>query len=39
MSTCKPYLAKNNNFQVDVVCHGQTPTMSDTDGKDPYEVR
>lgn len=25
-------------LQVDVVCHGQTPIMPDTDGFDPYSV-
>ena len=25
-------------FQVDVVCHGQTPVMPDVDGSDPYAV-
>ncbi|KAL5017982.1 hypothetical protein ScPMuIL_003704 [Solemya velum] len=27
-----------NHFKVDTVCHGQTPIMSDVDGKDPYAI-
>lgn len=25
-----------SHFHVDLVCHGQTPVMSDEDGRDPY---
>ena len=25
-------------FQVDLVCHGDTPIMDDVDGADPYAV-
>ncbi|RZF48207.1 hypothetical protein LSTR_LSTR006174 [Laodelphax striatellus] len=27
-----------SHFHVDVVCHGQTPIMPDTDGSDPYSI-
>uniref|UniRef100_A0A1B6LVK4 ethanolamine-phosphate cytidylyltransferase n=1 Tax=Graphocephala atropunctata TaxID=36148 RepID=A0A1B6LVK4_9HEMI len=36
-----PYMVTEelmNHFRVDLVCHGQTPIMSDEDGTDPYSL-